>query len=43
MIYTVSAIHGRYDEYMALLDTIHFRDSDEMFVLGESVDRAHPA
>jgi len=43
MIYAVSAIHGCYDEYMALLDTIHFRDSDEMFVLGDSVDRAHPA
>lgn len=39
MIYLMSDIHGRYDEYKELLRIINFKDSDTLFVLGDMVDR----
>lgn len=39
MRYIVSDIHGCYDAYKALLEKIHFSDGDELYVLGDVVDR----
>ena len=39
MRYIVSDIHGCYKEYKALLEKIAFSDEDELFVLGDSMDR----
>ncbi len=39
MVYVISDIHGCYEEYKALLNKIHFNESDELFVLGDVVDR----
>ncbi len=37
--YVISDIHGCYQEFTALLDRIGFSESDELFVLGDCVDR----
>lgn len=43
MIYIISDIHGCYDEYMELLRKINFKDSDELYILGDVVDKGpHP-
>lgn len=39
MIYVVSDIHGCYEEYKELLEKINFSDKDELFVVGDVVDR----
>ena len=39
MRYIVSDIHGCYDQYRALLEKLHFSDADELYVLGDVVDR----
>ena len=39
MRYVVSDIHGCYNQYIQLLDKIKFTDEDELFVLGDAVDR----
>lgn len=39
MIYIMSDIHGRYDEYKQLLELVEFNDADTLFVLGDMVDR----
>lgn len=39
MIYVIADIHGCYDEYIALLKKINFDDEDELFILGDVVDR----
>ena len=39
MHYAISDIHGCYDEFMELLKLIHFSDRDELFVLGDVIDR----
>lgn len=39
MRYIVSDIHGCFDQYRALLEKIHFSDEDELYVLGDVVDR----
>lgn len=39
MRYVISDIHGCYDEFIELLDKIHFSDDDELFLLGDLVDR----
>lgn len=39
MIYVISDIHGCYDEYRELLKKINFSADDELFVLGDVVDR----
>ncbi len=39
MIYLMSDIHGRYEEYKKMLQTINFQDCDTLFILGDMVDR----
>lgn len=39
MIYVISDIHGCYDEYIQLLKKIDFSNADELYVLGDIVDR----
>lgn len=39
MRYIMSDIHGCYEPYQALLDKIHFSDQDELYVLGDAMDR----
>ena len=39
MTYIISDIHGCYSEYRELLDMIGFSDDDELFVLGDAMDR----
>ena len=39
MRYIVSDIHGCYKEYKALLEKIAFSDADELYVLGDAMDR----
>lgn len=39
MIYVISDIHGCYDEYIELLQKMNFSDEDELYVLGDVVDR----
>lgn len=39
MIYVISDIHGCYKEYKELLEKIHFEETDELYVLGDVVDR----
>ena len=39
MRYIVSDIHGCYDQYQMLLEKIQFSDVDELYVLGDVVDR----
>ena len=39
MRYIVSDIHGCYEQYLALLEKIHFFEADELYVLGDVVDR----
>lgn len=37
--YVVSDIHGNYEKYIRLLETIDFKDSDSLYVLGDVIDR----
>lgn len=39
MHYVVSDIHGHMDKFLTLLDTIHFRKWDRMYILGDVIDR----
>lgn len=39
MTFVVSDIHGCYDEYKKLLERIHFRADDTLYVLGDVIDR----
>lgn len=39
MTYVISDIHGCYTEFLELLDKIGFCDDDELFVLGDAMDR----
>lgn len=39
MIYTVSDIHGNYDKYKKMLETINFAPEDTLHVLGDVIDR----
>ena len=41
MIYCISDLHGCYDEFMALLETIEFSPSDTLYVLGDAIDRGN--
>lgn len=35
----MSDIHGEYEKYRKMLDTIHFSDNDNLFILGDIIDR----
>jgi serine/threonine protein phosphatase 1 len=39
MIYVMSDIHGQYDKYRKMLELIGFSGKDELYVLGDAVDR----
>ena len=39
MRYIISDIHGCYDQYRMLMEKIHFSEEDELYVLGDVVDR----
>lgn len=39
MIYAMSDLHGQYDQYRRMLEKIDFSDEDELYILGDSVDR----
>ena len=39
MRYLISDIHGCYDQYRQLLQKINFSSQDELYVLGDAVDR----
>ncbi len=39
MRYAVSDIHGEYDMFLKLLESINFSDEDEMFVCGDIIDK----
>lgn len=39
MTYVMSDIHGEYEKYLEMLKLIKFSDEDELFVLGDVVDR----
>ena len=37
--YVMSDIHGHFDMFMELIDKINFSKSDELYILGDVVDR----
>lgn len=39
MMYAVSDIHGCYDQYENLLDKLHLKENDTLYVLGDVIDR----
>ena len=39
MTYLMSDLHGQYDKYMTRLEKIRFTDRDDLYVLGDVVDR----
>ena len=39
MIYITSDIHGCYEEFMELLETIKFSKEDTLYILGDMIDR----
>ncbi|MBQ4612623.1 MAG: metallophosphoesterase [Clostridia bacterium] len=39
MIYAMSDLHGCYDKYIRMLETIRFGDQDTLYILGDTVDR----
>lgn len=39
MIYAISDIHGQYNAFMSLLSKINFKDTDDLYILGDAIDR----
>lgn len=39
MKYCISDIHGHFDEFMEILKLINFTDEDELYVLGDCIDK----
>lgn len=39
MIYVCSDLHGNYEKYIKIFETIDFTDNDTLFVLGDVIDR----
>lgn len=39
MIYAMADVHGEYEKYMEMLELIDFSEEDELFMLGDAVDR----
>lgn len=37
--YVISDIHGMYDKFLAMLELISFSDNDELYVIGDVMDR----
>ena len=38
-IYVCSDIHGMYDLYCRMLETVQFSDGDHLYILGDMIDR----
>lgn len=39
MTYVMSDLHGQYQKYLQMLDLIRFSDDDDLYILGDVVDR----
>ena len=39
MTYAISDIHGCYDKYIEMLQTINFSSEDTLYILGDMIDR----
>ena len=39
MIYVLSDLHGMYDKFIQMLELIQFSSSDQLYILGDVVDR----
>lgn len=39
MTYVMSDLHGQYQKYLQMLDMIHFSDDDDLYIIGDVVDR----
>lgn len=39
MIYVCSDIHGNYEKYKEMIDTINLKENDTLFILGDMIDR----
>ena len=39
MIYVVSDIHGQYEKLVKLLEVINLNSTDELYILGDIIDR----
>lgn len=39
MIYVMSDLHGCYDEYLKALELVDFKETDQLYILGDVVDR----
>ena len=37
--YAVGDLHGQYDTFAAGLEKIGFQDSDQLYVIGDAIDR----
>ena len=37
--YVMSDIHGQFDSFMKMLDLIVFSDEDELYIVGDVIDR----
>ena len=43
MTYVISDIHGEYEKYVEMLKLINFTDNDDLYVIGDVIDRGkHP-
>ena len=38
-IYVMSDMHGLYDRYLKMLELIRFSEEDELYILGDMIDR----
>lgn len=41
MTYVISDIHGKFNKFMQIIELINFSDDDEMFILGDVIDRGN--
>lgn len=41
MRYVMSDLHGRYDKFLEMLNLIEFKDTDELYILGDIFDRGN--
>ena len=39
MTYVMSDLHGQYGKYLKMLEKIELKDSDDLYILGDIVDR----
>ena len=40
-IFVISDLHGQFVLLQLLLERIHFTENDELFILGDIMDKAH--